>query len=153
MKEEDVRRFSGVLGCAGFILVLLVMLVKTTPGGALMGALAAGLVSGFLAYAVGYGVMLSRAPAPPPPAPEPEAPAVSPDETRRFSPDDIGTARLDQTVKLEPGSLDYILPEFSPEQVLKEREGLDIELLEKGIEGTPRPSENTVTKDLGQGGQ
>lgn len=151
MKEEDFRRLGGLAGGAVFIMALLFLLLKAAPLNALLGALAAGMLSGFCVYVAGSLVSAAREPATPPPVEEPKS--VQPDETRLFSAQDIpdGATGLDQTVRIEPGTLDYILPELSPEQVLKEREGLDIGSLEAGIEASRNAREDS-SKGNEQGG-
>jgi hypothetical protein len=129
---------------------LLLLLLKVSPINAVLWATALAMISGVGVYVAGALVVLGREPAPPPPVEAPKP--LQPDETRLFSAKDIpdGPA-LDQTVRIEPGSLDYILPEISPEQVLKEREGLDIGALEEGIEAS-RIAREDSGKGEGQGG-
>jgi len=151
MKEEDFRRLGGLAGGAVFIMALLLLLLKATPFNALLGALAAGIASGVAVYLVGAIVAIGREPAVPVPPPVETQASSSPDETRIFSPQDVTGTGLDQTVRLEPGTLEYILPEMSPEQILKEREGLDIGVLEQGLEASQKASE-TLVKGEGEGG-
>ena len=152
MKEEDFRRLGGLAGGSVFILSLLFLLLKSTPFNAVLWSLAAGVFFGVGVYVVGSLIALGKEPATPPAAPVEAARPAQPDETRLFSAQDIPNgAGLDQTVRIEPGTLDYILPEISPEQVLKEREGLDIGALEEGIEASRKAREN-LTKGDEQGG-
>ena len=146
MKEEDFRRIGGLAGGAVFIMSLLLLLLKATPFNALLWSLAAGMVSGIGVYVIGSVIVMGAEPATPEASKvEDEKPSL-PDETRLFSARDIpGDVPLDQTVRIEPGTLDYILPEISPEQVLKDREGLDIGALEQGIEAS-RKARDTIGK-------
>jgi len=140
-REEDFRRLGGIAGGAVFILALPLLLLRVGPGAAMLVALAAGLAMGAAVYLGGTLVSLARTPAEPPPPPVAPAPAL--DETRRFGKEDVAAAGgLDQTVRIEPGSLDYVVPELSPEQILKEREGLDMGMLEQGIEADRQAREN-----------
>lgn len=152
MKEEDFRRLGGLAGGAVFIMALLFLMLKSAPLNALLGALAAGLVAGVGVYVVGALIVVGMEPAVPPPPPVEASKPAQPDETKLFSakdiPDGVG---LDQTVRIEPGTLDYILPEISPEQVLKDREGLDIGAMEEGIEAS-RKARETIEKEDAQGG-
>jgi len=148
VKEEDFRRLGGLAGGAVFIMALLFLLLKASPFNALLAASAAGLVAGLGVYVAGTLILLGSAPAAPPPPPVDQAKTSQPDETRLFSSKDLPSGEaLDQTVRIEPGSLDYILPEISPEQVLKEREGLDIGALEEGIDASLLARENKIKGD------
>jgi len=134
-----------------FIMSLLLLLLKADPFNALLLALAAGMIAGVGVYVVGSLIAVGSEPATPPPPVEVAKPA-QPDETRLFSSQDIPNgAGLDQTVRIEPGTLDLILPEISPEQVLKEREGLDIGALEEGLEASRKAREDLM-KGEEQGG-
>ena len=152
MKEEDFRRLGGIAGGGVFILSLPILLLRFGPAPALLTALAGGLVAGTVVYL--GGALLSAAGEPRSPAPpEQTGTGPSPDETRNFGLDDIaGAGGLDQTIRLDPGTLNYVVPELSPEQVLKDREGLDMDVIQQGIEGSAKAREN-LSKGDEQGGQ
>ena len=123
---------------------LLLLLLKASAFNAILLALSAGMVAGVGVYLVGSIIAVGSEPATPPPPVEAPKPA-QPDETKLFSAQDLTSgAGLDQTVRIEPGTLDLILPEISPEQVLKEREGLDIGALEEGIEASRKAREDSM---------
>ncbi len=154
MKEEDIRRLGGILGLLIFVISLLILLLKTGPASALLFALAAGVGCGFAVYATVLLTTMARTSAPSAAAmPPAEGTEGVSDETRKFGPGEMGSG-LDQTVRLAPGTLEYVLPEISPEEVLKEREGIDMDFLQQGIEGVAKARENMLGKtESPEGGQ
>jgi len=84
------------------------------------------------------------------------AQVTSPHDTSTLTVDDVVKAREDlhQTVRLDQGDLQYRMAELTPEEVLKEREGIDEAFLKAGIglEETPGASENKGEGQTGTGG-
>lgn len=145
------RRFAAAAGAGLFVLVVLGALLVVDPGAAMLLGLAAGAGAGTLVYLAGTLRAISREPAvPPAPAEIAAEPADAvaepgPQDTARLSPEDVlRAADLHSTVRLEPGAVDYLLPEVTPEAVLREREGIDEAFLRAGvgIEESATPSEN-----------
>lgn len=145
------RRLGAVVGALLFVLLLLGQLAGGDPGRALLVALGGGAVAGVLTFVV----VASRGLAVPPlptgaeasadPAAETVAAAgpPGPDETRRISPAEVAPAvDPSQTVRLDEAGLDYVLPEINPEELFREREGIDEASLSAGIADLAAPSEN-----------
>jgi hypothetical protein len=81
---------------------------------------------------------------------------ASPHDTSTLTVDDVVKAQdLHQTVRLDQGDLQYALAELTPEEILKDREGIDEAFLKAGIglEETPGPSENVGEGQPGTGGK
>jgi|SRR6185503_5180307 len=159
IQDEPLRRTGAIAGAGTFVLTLLGALIVWEPGVALLAALGGGIAVGAGVFVAGTLADLSRplaAPAPRPaaagtdvPAPEPPSPMAGPptDDTARLSPDDVvRAADLHQTIRLDQEHLDYVLPEFSPEDLFKEREGIDEQFLKAGIgiDETGTPSDNVI---------
>jgi hypothetical protein len=163
VNEEQLRRTSAIAGAGSFVLALLGCLVVVEPGIALLTALGAGVALGLGVFVAGSVTLLARPVAPPPPRPvapsridvtvaeaaPPDAMAGPPNEgTAHLSPDDVvRAADLHQTIRLDEAQTDYVLPEFSPEELFRDREGIDEQFLKAGIgiEDSGTPSDN-VTK-------
>lgn len=163
MPEEQLRRTSAIAGAGGFVLALLGSLVVVDPGAALLVALGTGVALGLGLFAAGSVSRLSRPVVPPAPrAPRPDAPGTPAaptepeggmagppsEDTAQLSPDDIvRAADLHQTIRLDQDQTDYVLPEFTPEELFRDREGIDEQFLRAGIgiEESGTPSDN-VTK-------
>jgi hypothetical protein len=163
MNEEQLRRTSVIAGAGAFILALLGCLVVAEPGAALLIALGTGVALGGGAYAAGSISRLSHPPEPParprPPRVDRTVPAAGPEPadtgllagppdegTAHLSPDDVvRAADLHQTIRLDEGNAEYVLPEFSPEELFRDREGIDEQFLKAGIglEDSATPSDNT----------
>jgi len=160
MQEELLRRTSAIAGAGAFVLSLLGCLVFVEPGVALLMALGAGVATGLGFFTVGSVNRLSRPIIPMAPRavrPEPvgdgaPAPAAGTafsgppnDDTAHLSPDDIvRAADLHQTIRLDQDQTDYVLPEFTPEELFRDREGIDEQFLKAGmgIEESGTPSDN-----------
>jgi len=143
----DPQVTGAVAGIGTFVLAVLLLLLFVSPEAALLGGLAAGLVTGIAVF--GFAALVRLAPVPPRPAAAPaaagvdrtvgEAPAATPpsrdlSETARLSPEEVlKAADLHQTIRLDQGGLDIVLPEVSPESVLRDREGIDEAFLRAGL--------------------
>jgi len=163
MQEDLLRRTSAIAGAGAFVLALLGCLVVVEPGVALLTALGTGVALGLGLFAVGSVNRLSRPIVPMEPRaarpvrPDPDgAGAPAPDagagmagppseDTAHLSPDDIvRAADLHQTIRLDQDQTDYVLPEFTPEELFRDREGIDEQFLKAGIgiEESGTPSDN-----------
>jgi hypothetical protein len=94
--------------------------------------------------------------APPGAAPAGAEPhATTAEDTAQITADQVVKATdLHQTVRLDAADLQYALAELSPEDVLREREGIDEAFLRAGagIEEPKGASENVVGKQPEPGG-
>jgi hypothetical protein len=150
MTHDTLKRLSLVAGGAVFVLALLVQLPHAEPGQALMLALGAGVGLGLAGYLVGSIMSLAREPGA---AAEPSPAAPDPEKTTALSSGEVAKAAgFEQTVRLEAGKVDYLLPEISPEELFREREGINEAFLRQGIEGAGSLSENTM-ESKGEGGK
>ncbi len=150
MSADQLRRISVVVGGGVFVLLLIGQLARVELGLALLLSLGAGVGLGLAVYLVGSFLSLARPSAEPAPASPASAP--NPDETAQQPAGEVaGGADLHQTIRLDEGEVDYVLPEVSPEEVFKEREGIDEDFLKQGIEDLGATSENKV-KGPGEGG-
>ena len=127
-----------------FVLSLFVQIGRVEPGIALLVALLTGLLVGGAVFLAGVMAEMTAAP---PPVREAQAPAEEPpsalDETRTLPASEVDAAAdLHQTVRLDPGVVDYVLPEVSHEDLFRDREGIDEMFLKQGIEELGAASEN-----------
>ena len=157
MDGQQVRRVGAVAGAGTFLVALIGCLVVLEPGTALLVSLGAGVALGLGIFLAGSIAMLN-APLPlsaavaraESPAGAVSARSAAPDvmtsppneDTARLSPDEvIRSADLHQTVRLDQDHLEYVLPEMTPEDIFREREGIDEQFLRAGIGiEEPRPA-------------
>lgn len=162
MNQEQLRRLGFVAGAGVFVLALIAQFSRVDPGLALLLSIGAGFGFGLAVYLAGSVVaMPPAAPDQAPPSAEAAPGAESPYELpplaeageRPTEKTAAEGADLHQTVRLDEGGVDYVLPEVSPEELFKEREGIDEEFLRQGmgIEEAAVASEN-VNKGTEEGG-
>jgi len=153
MNGAFLRRAGAAAGVGIFVLSLFVQIGRADSGVALFVALLAGLgvggavfLAGVMADATAKPPVVTQAP------PPPEAPP-SLEDTRTLPPEEVSQAAdLHQTVKLDQGVVDYILPEVSHEDLFRDREGIDETFLKQGIEELGASSEN-IPEVKPEGGQ
>ena len=154
MNDDRLRRFSVVAGGGVFVLTLVGQLAFVELGFALLLSVGVGVGLGLGCYVVGSVLLLAKTPAPLESPAEGTAGQISAQENQPGQPGLEGAVPaapgeaapqpdLYQTVRLEEGTVDFVLPEVSPEELIKEREGIDETVLKQGIEESAPTSENS----------
>lgn len=156
MNDDRLKRFSVAAGGGVFVLSLVGQLAYVELGFALLVSVGVGVGLGLGCYVVGSILLLANASAPPESPAEGAAGQASALEGQPGEPglQDTATATpaageaapqadLYQTVRLDEGNVDFVLPEVSPEELIKEREGIDETVLKQGIEESAPTSENS----------
>ena len=155
MNDDRLKRFSVVAGGGVFVLSLVGQLAYVELGFALLVSVGVGVGLGLGCYVVGSILLLANASAPPESPAEgvegqastqegqPGEPGLQDTATATPAGEAAPQADLYQTVRLDEGNVDFVLPEVSPEELIKEREGIDETVLKQGIEESAPTSENS----------
>ncbi|MEK7475464.1 MAG: hypothetical protein AAB152_07480 [Candidatus Coatesbacteria bacterium] len=152
------------VGLAGSVALLSRPVVRPSPRvSAMVGEPAEPLpppdIGASLAAALGARPPAAKAPEGLPagiPGMPPSGAATSPHDTSTLTVDDVVKAQdLHQTVRLDQPDMQYALAELTPEEILKEREGIDEAFLKAGIglEEIPGASNNVGEGLPGTGGK